>query len=443
MNHISVVINFCSMDREFLNICVSECMKFSNDIVVSYGSHFYDGGVEDYEYIKKEISSNKNIQFIEYEVDITIDLYKQKGVEKRPHAYWHNLARWNGLKATKRSEWVLFLDVDEIPDGERLKAWSMETQLDKDTNYSLANYWYFKSPNYQATEWEETAKIIYANNITEHSVFGDSERDHLQNTAGKKTAHFVLGLDALPLIHHYSWVRKKEVLLRKIKSWGHKEQIANPMNYVESIFKNKNINDFVHNYKYNYVHNQFLIKINTLDVSYPLTTTEYEDRRINRKIEICMKEPAGWALFNLNGLILFRERKYAESVEFFAKAIENNSGEPEGYNNLGAAIYKMGNFDHAIEIFQMSLKIDNLNAETLLYLGKCFYKSGRNSEALKYFLHLNNLNNSELENTYYLGCAHLNIGNYDNALSFFNDLIRQGMNDQGVYKNKAICLKYV
>ena len=443
MNHISVVINFCSLEREFLNICLRECMKFSNDIVVSYGSHFYDGSIEDHEYIKQEISNNKNVHFVEYEVDVTVDLYKQRGVEKRPHAYWHNLARWTGLKALKGNEWILFLDVDEIPDGERLKAWSLETQLDKNTSYSLANYWYFKSPNYQATDWEETTKIIYANNITEHSIFGDSERDHLQNSAGKITAHCVLGLDALPLIHHYSWVREKEVLLRKIKSWGHKDQIADPINYVESIFKNKNINDFVYNYKYKYVYNQFEIKINTMDVSYPLTTREYEDSRMNRKIEVCIKDPSGSASFNLNGLKLLRQQRYAEAVQFFAEAIEGHSRQPDFYNNLGVASYGMGNFDSAIEIFEMALKIDDKNTEAVHYLGRSFFKSGRNPEALECFLSLDNLDNADLENKYYLGCAYLNNGDYDDALSYFEDLINQGIRDDGVYKNKAICLEHL
>jgi tetratricopeptide (TPR) repeat protein len=441
MNNISVVINYCSLEREFLSICIKECIKFSDDIAVSYGSHFYDGTIEDHEHINQEILNNQNIRFVKYEVDASIDLTKQRGVETRPHAYWHNLARWTGINAIKRNEWILFLDVDEIPDGERLKAWSEEVRLEQDANYSLANYWYFKSPNYQATEWEETTKIIYSKNITEDSVFGDFERDHLQNTAGEKTAHFVLGLDRLPLIHHFSWVRKKEVLLRKIKSWGHKDQIADPINYVESIFKNKNINDSVHNYKYKYVHNQFGVKINTVDISYPLSTKEYEANRINRKIEIAVNESERSALVNLTGLKLLLESKYAEAVAFFAEAIEGNSHEADFYNNLGIAIYGVGNFDSAIEVFEMALKIDNANIEAIHYLGRSLFCSGRNSEALQCFLSLTDLDKADFENRYYLGCAYLNDGEYKNALFCFEDLINQGMREKNIFKNKAICLK--
>jgi tetratricopeptide (TPR) repeat protein len=443
MNNISVVINYCSLEREFLNICIRECLKFSDDVVVSYGSHFYDGTIEDHEHIKQEIINNKNIRFVKYEVDVNVDLKKQRGVETRPHAYWHNLARWTGINAIKRNEWILFLDVDEIPNGERLKAWKKEVKLEQETSYSLANYWYFKSPNYQATAWEETAKIIYQKNINEEAVFGDFERDHLQNRGGKKTAHFVLGLDGLPLIHHFSWVRKKEVLLKKIKSWGHKDQIEDPINYVESIFKNKNINDSVHNYKYKYVYNQYRLKINTVDISYPLTTNEYEDNRINRKIEAAMKDSNRSTLLNLTGLKLLLERKVTEAVAYFAEAIESNSQEPDFYNNLGIAICGVGNFDSAIEIFEMTLKIDNKNTEALHYLGRSFFNSGRNSEALQCFLSINNLESVNFENSYYLGCAYLNESKYEKALNCFENLINNGMQDDGIIKNKAICLEYL
>ena len=31
------------------------------------------------------------------------------------------------------------------------------------------------------------------------------------------------GLDNQPLFHHYSWVKKKEEMLKKVSCWGHRE----------------------------------------------------------------------------------------------------------------------------------------------------------------------------------------------------------------------------
>ena len=42
--------------------------------------------------------------------------------------------------------------------------------------------------------------------------------------SGKKMSG-VLGLDGLPMIHHYSWVRTEKEFLKKIGSWGHKHDL--------------------------------------------------------------------------------------------------------------------------------------------------------------------------------------------------------------------------
>jgi len=441
MNNISVVINYCSLEREFLSICIRECLQFSDDIVVSYGSHFYDGTIEDHDHINQEILNNQNIRFVKYEVDATIDLTKQRGVKTRPHAYWHNLARWSGLKSIKRNGWILFLDVDEIPDGKRVKDWIDNSLLDDDATYSLVNYWYFKSPNYRATEWEDSAKVANIKNINEQTIFSDYERDHLQNTAGIKTAKNVLGIDALPLIHHYSWVRSQSVLLKKISSWGHKDQVEDPMGYVNYIFKNNNINETIHNYSYEYVHNKFSIMINTEDVSYPLNTKLIKEQVIQKKIELELSALGKCSDANLNGLKLMLRHKYKESVGYFAEAIESANHNSDYYSNLGGAFIELGHYESAIEIFNMALKMNVKNYEAKFNLGIALFKTGRNLEALKCFESIVPSNFTSDENYYYLGCAYLNNKQYKNALDYLENLIQKKIQDDGLLMNKAICLE--
>ena len=179
-------------------------------------------------------------------------------------------------------------------------------------------------------------------------------------------------------------------------------------------------------------------------MSYPLITKEYENNWLNRKIELCKHVSGNSLVFNLIGLKLLRERKYTEAVKFFADAIEGSSHDSDLYTNLGFAIYRIGNFDSAIEIFEMALRIDNNNNEALHYLGRSFFSSGRNSEALNCFLPLDNSGNLygiEVENKYYLGCAYINNFQYNNALNCFNDLINEAIRDDGIDKNKSICLE--
>jgi hypothetical protein len=59
------------------------------------------------------------------------------------------------------------------------------------------------------------------------------------------------------MIHHYSWVRTKEEMLRKVKSWTHSGD-RDWVSQVEKEFAHEfNGTDFVHGYEYNIVENKF------------------------------------------------------------------------------------------------------------------------------------------------------------------------------------------
>ena len=62
------------------------------------------------------------------------------------------------------------------------------------------------------------------------------------------------------MIHHYSWVRTKDEMLKKINSWGHKGD-RNWIELVESEFSQdfKGV-DFIHGYRYQTVPSAFDIQ---------------------------------------------------------------------------------------------------------------------------------------------------------------------------------------
>ena len=63
----------------------------------------------------------------------------------------------------------------------------------------------------------------------------------------------VNGLDSEPMIHHYSWVRTYEEMLKKVKHWGNtKDKDWTTMVHKE-FEKDFDGTDFVHNYEYNKV----------------------------------------------------------------------------------------------------------------------------------------------------------------------------------------------
>jgi hypothetical protein len=256
MLNVSVVINYCSNERIFLGPILSECKKFSDDIVVSYGSHLYDGQIE-----SNDFTEYPDIKFVEYKVDISLPNKDRCGVVNRPTAYWHNLARWSGIQLI-RHEWVFLIDCDEIPDGNRLSEFFKSFVLDETKCYKFANYWYFKDPTNQSLSLEDSILLIHSKYLSTNNIFGDWERDHTIRNSGATLERMIMKNE--PFFHHYSWVRSKDGLRHKISSWAHSNDIfrnANIDSIIEYIYKDDNVNDIVHRYSYKKVKNFFNIII--------------------------------------------------------------------------------------------------------------------------------------------------------------------------------------
>jgi hypothetical protein len=264
LNLASVIVNYCSNERIFIKPLLRQCMLFSSDIVVSYGSHLYSGDKEDISHIQELQKEFPTVQFVEYKVDISLDLTKQKGVQYRPTAYFHNLARFTAVKALKYSGWVYVIDVDEIPDGNLVRDWLQEVTLDENTSYNNANYWYFKDPSNQSIPLEASVVLIHKKHLTEDAIFSDAERNSITSQPGMQNKVFVKDLKGDVMWHHFSWVRTPAQLAHKIKYWAHANDAfrgADVNAILHYIYKDDNVNDIVHNYQYKKVPNIFSISM--------------------------------------------------------------------------------------------------------------------------------------------------------------------------------------
>jgi len=234
--------------------------------VVSFGSHLLNGSAEDLHHIATLIKRFPDVRFAEYQVDFSLNLSEQAGVQNRPKAYWHNLARWNGVQKLRRKQWVFVLDADEVPDGHLVRKWipGVYAKLTRATCYKMASFWYFKRPTFQATTLEDNPLLIHYNHLTKANNFGDSEREHLISHSQCYVQKKFKDDEDQVLWHHYSWVRSKSAMTKKMKHWGHADDRFKGVSVekiVEEVFRDDNVNDFVHQYRYRLVDNVFGIHV--------------------------------------------------------------------------------------------------------------------------------------------------------------------------------------
>jgi len=237
---IAAIVNFCTNETRFIKTCLEEALKFSSQVVVPVCDHFFDGTPENRALLEKIYCSFPECTFVEY------PFVKNR---KMSVHNWHSLSRLLGFLALDRSiERVLFLDADEVVDGEAFKQWASGDEFSP--VQKLANYWYFRDEENRAKEFEDSAVFIERRLLNSKILFHKDERDALYDHYRGPKKRMVLGVNGKPMIHHYSWVRTKKEMLKKVKAWGHhrdKDWEALIEKEFSGPFQGK---DFIHGYTY-------------------------------------------------------------------------------------------------------------------------------------------------------------------------------------------------
>jgi hypothetical protein len=114
---------------------------------------------------------------------------------------------------------VLFLDSDEIVDGDRFASWLERQDLSSAVAWSLAAYWYFREACFRATRWDDISLLVRREALMAELLWHRDERAGILIALKGKKHYGVRGEE--PFVHHYSWVRTKEELLCKFSTWSH------------------------------------------------------------------------------------------------------------------------------------------------------------------------------------------------------------------------------
>lgn len=240
---ISTVISFSSLETRFFDALIHEVEKFSDNIIVVAYDHFFDGTKERMSMLLDVVKRYSNLVW-------TICAWNPNQDSK----YWHNNARWVGAEQAKHKR-VLFLDADEIPDGDLMRRFLEGTPLDDHALHTFSCYWYFRDPRFQATTKECCGLLADMSQVTKEMFFTRHERWFYQDYPIKTKTY--CDLIGNVIFNHYSWVRTKEEMLTKVKSWAHRHD-CNWTTLVKQEFTQEFTGkDFVHGYSYNTVLNIF------------------------------------------------------------------------------------------------------------------------------------------------------------------------------------------
>jgi hypothetical protein len=239
---ITTVINYCTNDYQFIRECIEQASLFSHEILVPYTGFFFDGTKENAELLNQTILENPKARFIHFDFDPT---------RKVNTLYWVAFARFFGWKnSSSTTDFILFLDADEIVDGIEFVDWLKVYPLHRLNAVRPANYWYFRETRFQALTYEDSAVLVRKKLLRESMIMDFNDRTNVFSEIQEPKQQMVLGDHSKPMIHHYSWVRTKEGMLQKIKTLkpvGDRDWIA----LVEQEFSHDFTGrDFVKGYKF-------------------------------------------------------------------------------------------------------------------------------------------------------------------------------------------------
>jgi len=243
------IISYSTIDDLFIRENIRQSLYFSKEIYITICSNFYDGKSEDETKIKelKEYCRQfPNVHIIRF-----------KWEEGKDARYWHNYARWLGFQQCD-TEFVMFMDSDEIFEGELLVQ-SLENDKELYTQYDeyvFSCYWYFREPRFRAKNLSQCHKLIRSSILTKDIMFSENELGAIGFSGKFKCLHEIT-FNMRPILHHFSWVRTKEEMIRKTSSWGHKND-KNWKDLIEEEFsRDFNDTDFVWGYEYDIVEAPF------------------------------------------------------------------------------------------------------------------------------------------------------------------------------------------
>jgi hypothetical protein len=222
---IASVISFCSNDWRFFSKAIEGIRPFSQQMIVTVCDHFFDGTPENYPLLEEVYRAYPDVEFIEFAYD-SKHSYNSYSTYFPDHPLWrhewHNTGRWiAALLCDSAIEYLYFCDGDEVTEGERFLEWLDSFDYQSWDAMRFACHWYFREARYRADAQDDMCLLVKKSAISPDMWWSEHERMGIYLSIAGAKRQGVRGREGNPLVHHYSWVRTKEELLKKFSSWGH------------------------------------------------------------------------------------------------------------------------------------------------------------------------------------------------------------------------------
>jgi hypothetical protein len=103
---------------------------------------------------------------------------------------------------------------------------------------------------YRAKTLEDSPILARKSKLSHSLILHKDERDAIYNLVKGIKKRMIVDISNNPMVHHYSWVRTKKEMLKKVNSWGHKNDRDWNSLVEEEFSKEFQGKDFIHGYSF-------------------------------------------------------------------------------------------------------------------------------------------------------------------------------------------------
>jgi len=136
------------------------------------------------------------------------------------------------------------------------------------------------------------------------------------------------------------------------------------------------------------------------------------------------KEEKNYSKNVQEGNLLFYNKKYEKSIDYYTKATEAKPDDAYAYRNMGIALSNVGKYTEAIDAYEKAVEIKPDDADAYYYIGNALIALGKYPEAIDAYKKTVEINPRFFIAYYTMGNAFNNLKRYQDAIDSYKKTLR-------------------